>query len=339
MIVVAVVDFFAGCGGTSLGLRDAGLDIAAAVDNDPIAARSYSANFPQAHMFEKDIRELTVAELSKAIPDGPLLFAGCAPCQPFSKQNRGRSALDPRRNLLSSFQLFVEQFLPDYVLVENVPGIQKLEGSRLFQQFVASLKRRSYKVDVDVVSALDFGVAQTRRRLVLVASRVGQPELSKAVVEMVRPRTVRDEIWDLPRLAAGETDPQDVDHVAMRLSPINLRRIQQTPEGGTRASWVDDELILDCHRDHNGHTDVYGRLAWDKPATAMTTRCISYSNGRFGHPDQDRAISVREAALIQSFPMDFTFAGTLTDRARQIGNAVPPRMAEAIGRELVGDVR
>ena len=332
--MVSVVDFFSGCGGTSRGLKDAGMNIAAAIDNDKIATDSFSRNFPEAQIFSQDIRELSIDDLSETLPDDSLLFAGCAPCQPFSRQNRGRTNSDPRRDLLGYFQHFVEQFLPDYVLVENVPGIQRLEGSHSFKNFVRSLKRRSYDVDIAIVSALDFGVAQTRRRLVLVASRRGPVTLAKSAHGASKVTTVRDIIEDLPELSAGAIDPNDLDHAAMRLSPINLRRIRLTPEGGGRESWTDD-LVLDCHRGHNGHTDVYGRLAWDRPATAMTTRCISYSNGRFGHPSQDRALSLREAALLQSFPRDFTFSGSLTERARQVGNAVPPLMAEIIGETLI----
>lgn len=336
--MVHVVDFFSGCGGTSQGLKNAGFEILAAIDNDPIAADSYKQNFPEAVVFNSDVRDVTVTDLNAILPEGPVLFAGCAPCQPFSKQNRGQRADDPRRGLLAAFQNHVELFLPEYVLVENVPGIQKVQNTAILDRFIRSLRRRGYDIDIRVVSALDFGVAQTRRRLVLVASRVGEARIPEKAAGVTRPRTVRDEISDMPHLEAGQKDPSDPHHVAMNLSPLNLRRLRSTPEGGTRASWPKD-MLLDCHKQYSGHSDVYGRLSWDKPATAMTTRCISLSNGRFGHPTQDRAISLREAALLQSFPRSFHFTGTLAERARQVGNAVPPRMAEALGRSLVGGER
>lgn len=125
-----------------------------------------------------------------------------------------------------------------------------------------------------------------------------------------------------------------VDHTAAKLSAINIKRIQATPEGKGRESWPED-LILDCHRKYSGHTDVYGRLSWDKPASGLTTRCISYSNGRFGHPEQDRAISIREVALLQTFPFDYIFTGSMVSKAKQIGNAVPPKMAEALGKAII----
>ena len=144
---------------------------------------------------------------------------------------------------------------------------------------------------------------------------------------------MRDWIGDLPKIAAGDTHPTIPDHRAAGLSALNLKRIRATPEGGGNRDWS-DELRLKCHEDATGYSDVYGRMSWDRPASGLTTRCISYSNGRFGHPEQDRAISVREAACLQTFPMDFQFAGSLSSMARQIGNAVPVRLAEAVGRHV-----
>lgn len=143
--------------------------------------------------------------------------------------------------------------------------------------------------------------------------------------------TVANWIKDLPEISAGQTHPSDPDHSAAKLADINLQRIRATPEGGSRDSWP-RSLWLECHKNYSGHSDVYGRLAWNKQASGLTTRCTSYSNGRFGHPTQDRAISVREAACLQTFPRSYEFTGTLTSKARQIGNAVPPRMAEAFGK-------
>jgi DNA (cytosine-5)-methyltransferase 1 len=146
--------------------------------------------------------------------------------------------------------------------------------------------------------------------------------------------TVQQWIRRLPTLEAGQIHPKDPDHAAMALSPLNLKRIASTPEGKGRESWPAD-LLLDCHEGHSGHSDVYGRLAWDRPASAMTTRCLSYSNGRYGHPDQNRAISLREAACLQTFPKTFRFSGTLTSRGRQVGNAVPPLLARRIGEAVL----
>lgn len=336
---VQVVDFFSGCGGTSLGLENAGGRVVLGIDNDAIAGASYRLNFPRAAFLEADVFHLHPQDISHLVPyDAPLLFAGCAPCQPFSMQNRRRGREDSRAGLLAEFERFIAYFSPEYVLVENVPGIQTAVSNGVLDRFSSNLERLGYKVTVAVVRALDYGVPQTRRRLVLVASLMATATVAPSD-EMLDAagswRTVRHAIEGLPELGAGESDPDDSDHTCMALSDKNIRRIRATPEGGSRNDWTDLDLQLECHRSHTGHTDVYGRLAWDKPATAMTTRCISYSNGRFGHPDQDRAISLREAALIQTFPRTFKFVGTLTQRARQVGNAVPPRMAEALGRGLL----
>lgn len=268
--------------------------------------------------------------------NAPVLFCGCAPCQPFSKQNRQRSTTDPRKSLLSEFGRFVEHWLPDYVFIENVPGMQRLKGDKgPLAGFKSLLKKLGYEFDVKVFPALWFGVPQTRERLVLLASRHSSISLPEATHGPGKSpfATVKDWIGELSPLSAGQSDANDPSHRAAVLSKLNLARIAATPEGGGRDSWP-QELILECHKDHKGHTDVYGRLAWDRPAAGLTTRCISYSNGRFGHPDQDRAISVREAACLQTFPNDFVFLGSLNSKAKQVGNAVPPLMARSVGHTL-----
>ena len=336
--MIKVFDFFSGCGGTSCGFQQAGLDIALGLDIDHDAAQTYQSNFPEAAFIEKDIRTLDVSELEPWMVDRhtPILFCGCAPCQPFSRQNRQSTRVDARRNLLSEFGRFVEHWLPEYVFIENVPGMQKLKGNKgPLSAFKLLLKKLGYHFDVKVLPALWFGVPQTRERLVLLACR----EMSIKLPEHTHGpgkepfSTVQDWIGGLEPLVAGQTDAKDPSHRAAALSKLNLARITATPEGGGRKNWP-VHLQLDCHKNHVGHTDVYGRLAWNKPAAGLTTRCISYSNGRFGHPEQSRAISVREAACLQTFPKDFIFCGGMNSRAKQIGNAVPPLMARSIGRTI-----
>jgi DNA (cytosine-5)-methyltransferase 1 len=336
-VAVAVVDFFSGCGGTSLGFRDAGMSIVAGIDNDPDAAATYRANFPEAVFLERDIATVSVDEVAKLLPtDGRVLFSGCAPCQPFSKQNRSKKGIDPRRFLLAEFQRFVIALKPDYVVVENVPGMQRIGDEGPFSEFVAALEGAGYDVNCKVLSALHFGVPQTRKRLVIVAAKGALAPIPKPThgPGLKSPSTVQEWIRGLPPIEAGGVDSKDSDHVAMALSPLNLRRIMATPEGKGRESWNPD-LLLDCHQEHSGHSDVYGRLAWNRPASAMTTRCLSYSNGRYGHPDQARAISVREAACLQTFPRSFAFSGRITSRGRQVGNAVPPLLARRIGEAIL----
>lgn len=232
----------------------------------------------------------------------------------------------------------MRHWLPEYVFVENVPGLQRLPSmSGPLDLFTRLLTERGYHFVIDVIPALNFGVPQTRERLVLLAAKhrpaIQLPQASHGPTGWPV-STVRDWISNLAHLRAGEIDPTDPQHVAASLSDTNLKRIAATPEGGSRENWP-KRLWLDCHKVHGGHTDVYGRLSWDRPAAGLTTRCISYSNGRFGHPDQDRALSVREAACLQTFPRDFFFAGNLASRARQIGNAVPPLMARRIGEAIL----
>lgn len=331
-MTVSVVDFFSGCGGTSLGLRQAGLEVRLGIDQDPQAAASYRRNFPEAGFLETDISCLDVDAVRELMPTGPTLFAGCAPCQPFSGHNRQKSQADKRIPLLSEFKRFVSALLPDFVVVENVPGLQRIGMDGPFPGFQNQLSRLGYQIATGVLRSGDYGVPQERRRLVLVASLHGLPTLP-APKPNDQP-TVRGSIYGLPHLEAGGKDACDPDHQAMRLSPLNLERIKFTPEGGSHRHWP-RQLLADCHVRHKGHSDAYGRMAWDRPASGLTTRCLSYSNGRFGHPEQDRAISAREAALIQTFPPDFRFEGSLLSKGVQIGNAVPPAMARHIGEAIL----
>lgn len=338
--MIRVFDFFSGCGGTSQGFAEAGLEVVFGLDIDKDSASTFRRNFPRADFINGDIRDFASSDLARYVGDSqkPMLFCGCAPCQPFSKQNRQKSMIDPRSGLLEEFMRFVDFWRPDYVVVENVPGMQKLSmESGPLKSFTNMLTANGYLFVTQVVPALWYGVPQTRERLLLMASKSGPclaiPPASHGIDG--RPvATVRDWIFNLPPIAAGQEDTHDDQHVAACLSDLNLKRIAATPEGGSRESWP-ESLWLKCHRGHRGHSDVYGRLSWDRPAAGLTTRCISYSNGRFGHPVQNRAISVREAACLQTFPRDYFFAGSLASRARQIGNAVPPLMARRIGMTLL----
>lgn len=337
--MIKVFDFFSGCGGTSCGFQQAGMEIVMGLDIDPDAALTYRTNFPRAKFIETDIRNLSADALAPMLLDRsqPILFCGCAPCQPFSKQNLQKDVNDPRRSLLTEFGRFVESGLPDYIFIENVPGLQRVKGDDgPLHGFKSLLTRLGYSYKIDVLPALWFGVPQTRERLVLLAGRFSEitfPAPTHGPGKLPF-STVFDWIGSLPSLEAGKTHHDDDDHQAAALTEINLNRISRTPEGKGRESWP-KELWLECHRNHKGHTDVYGRLAWNKPAAGLTTRCISYSNGRFGHPDQNRAITIREAACLQTFPRYYAFKGKLNSKARQIGNAVPPLMAQRFGEAIL----
>ena len=353
---IVAFDFFCGAGGTSRGFKKAGIDIVFALDTDPDVKRTFTSNFPGTIFSDKSITELKHSDLRPLIDkhkDSYKLFCGCAPCQPFTKQNTDSPKCDPRRNLLTQFGIVIKEHKPDFVFVENVPGLQKVpkdeEGP--FPEFKELLDEMEYNVTFGVVAAQDYGAPQFRRRFVLLASKYGDISLPTPTHGKDRDnpyKTVRDAIEGLPPIAAGETcSNYDIsNHRAAELSELNMKRIKASDhDGGGRNNWT-RELLPDCYtrtnengKTHSGHTDCYGRLWWDKPATGLTTRCISYSNGRFGHPEQNRALSVREAARLQGFDDDFIFTGSLNSMAKQIGNAVPVDLAFAMGNHFIKHIK
>jgi len=341
---IKVFDFFSGCGGTSIGFAKAGLEIVYALDNDEDARASFQSysKFKDAQFENRAIEEVKPRELAPLVRQCsgyPLLFSGCAPCQPFSRQNHNRGEKDNRSPLLLEFLRFVRKFRPEYVFVENVPGIQRLnEDEGPLSEFISTLTELHYDHKAGMIASQDYGVPQLRRRFVLVASKLGGIELPAPThgprsKTRRRYRHVRDTIEALPPIGAGERHAADPFHRAAALNAKNLERIRCCKEGEGREKWPSD-FRLRCHDGYSGHSDVYGRMSWDRPATGLTTRCISLSNGRFGHPEQDRAISLREAALLQTFPRRYEFHGSMASMARQIGNAVPPRLAEVFGHHF-----
>ena len=333
-------DFFCGAGGLTRGLIDAGIEVVAGFDYDGGCLRTYEHNNPGATFIEADIREMTLDDLKRigrARKYDEYLFAGCAPCQPFSSQRKGGG----RRHdatLLGEFGRLVQAALPGYVLIENVPGLAKVRGFSTFRRFLRMLEDNGYMFEYGVLDAKHYGVPQNRRRLVLFASRYVRPSLPEPKYgTALRPyRTVRQAISHFPAISAGESHPYIPNHVAASITELNLERLRHTPkDGGDRRAWP-KHLRLECHKgDYEGHIDVYGRMFWDKPAPALTGRCHSISNGRYGHPEQDRAISLREAAAIQSFPDGYEFFGSNKHIALQIGNAVPVRLAEQLGKHVL----
>jgi DNA (cytosine-5)-methyltransferase 1 len=307
---------------------------------------TYARNFRDAKAVHRNVCGLATADLEGLFErdrKSPVLFSACAPCQPFSRQNRQRKEQDSRISLLAELGRFVRRFRPELIFIENVPGLQafsEAEDGPLATLFEL-LDACGYSHTCQTVEAQTYGVPQNRKRLVVVASLFGPftfPRQTHGHDAGMEPLlTVRSAIGHLPPIEAGTTDNSVPNHQACALSEKNLERIRAVAEGGGRRSWS-DHLKLDCHEGLKGYTDVYGRMSWDKPSPSLTTRCVSLSNGRFGHPEQDRAISIREAACIQSFPSDFEFFGSINSMARQIGNAVPPKLAEAIGRALIAHV-
>jgi len=334
------IDLFCGAGGLTRGLKDAGISIVAGIDLDPACEFPLTSNNRGVTFIQADVNEIDSAKLSNLYPDGCIrLLAGCAPCQPFSPFRRGTdNSLDREWSLLDAFGRHTKELRPELVTMENVPD---LANKTVFKRFVNTLKGLGYDVAWRSVYCPRFGIPQHRRRLVLLASLLGHVNVPEGGVSPPDFRTVRDAIFSLPPVAAGEADPDDRIHVARSVSPLNFRRLLASKPGGTWQDWP-QHLRARCHRKKSGasYQNVYARMTWDEPAPTITTLAHSFGSGRFGHPQQNRSITLREAALLQSFPVQYRFVRRsekvyLERVGRLIGNAVPPTLARAIGRELI----
>ena len=337
--IVHGIDLFCGAGGLAFGLQKAGVRIVAGIDLDPKSEFPFTWN-NRARFIRADVRDLSPRDLSKLYPSGAIrLLAGCAPCRPFSPFRRGTdNSNDEEWGLLAEFSRLAAGLKPELLTMENVPG---LASKRIFCDFVSRLRQLGYHVDSKSVYCPRLGVPQHRRRLVLLASLIGAVKVPVGVLPPERYRTVRDTLASLPELSAGEVDPKDPLHRARFLSEINLRRIRSSQPGRTWADWP-ESLRAKCHQKKTGRSyqSVYARMAWDEPAPTITTESYNFGTGRFGHPDQDRAITLREAALLQTFPRHFRFVKPgekvmFTPVGRLIGNAVPPRLAYFVGKEIM----
>jgi len=337
-MTILAIDFFCGVGGATKGFQNAGVQVLKGIDNDPSCKETYERNCFPATFLLRDINDLKPKEILNGIDlseKDHLFFIACAPCQPFSKIGKG-SKVDA--SLILTFGKFVKQLKPDIVFVENVPGLADAEQGLILSEFLQVLESGEvrYEYEWNIVDAKSYGVPQTRERFILLASAIGKiPFPSETHGKNLLPYvTVRKKISKYPPIAAGKEHPTVPNHAASALSKLNLKRIQNTPrDGGSRKDWP-LFLWLNCHKKSSGHTDVYGRMKWRESSPTLTCRCNSISNGRFGHPEQDRAISLREAAALQTYPDDFVFYGKKTKIARHVGNAVPPLIAEVFGRAI-----
>lgn len=337
--VIEAIDLFCGVGGLSCGLMSQGVRVIAGFDLDPACEYPYTANHPDAKFVEGDVGALKGEQLNELWSPGAVrLLAGCAPCQPFSTYANTATVDKAKWRLLKEFARLVDECAPELVTMENVP---RLNGTAPFKAFLSALKRGKYSVVYGVLNAADFGAPQQRKRLVLLASRLGPVVMPvpthKGADHWI---TVRQAVGHLLKLTDGQRCDQDLLHVAAALSPLNRKRVQASKPGGTWRDWPKD-LVAECHKRESGkHSGgVYGRMEWDRPAPTMTTLCNGYGNGRFGHPQQHRGITLREAAIFQSFPHDYRFVQegkrmSVKTMARLIGNAVPPKLGEAVARSL-----
>lgn len=339
---VCAVDLFCGAGGLTRGLEESGIDVMLGVDIDSVCRYPYTHN-NRATFLQKSIEDITADDFPRAFHRASYrLVAGCAPCQPFSTYSRARSRTSTVRwNLLDHFGRLVREVRPHLVTMENVP---MLERERVFSDFVNTLRDEGFVVSTAIVNCADYGVPQCRRRLVVLASTLGPIDLIPPTTPEARRPTVRDAIADMPRIDAGGESSTDALHRSSRLSPLNVERIRASKPGGTWRDW-DATLIAECHRKPEGRTypSVYGRMEWDQPSPTMTTQYYGFGNGRFGHPQQDRAISLREGAILQSFPDDYRFVEpgepiSTKTIGRLVGNAVPVNLGHAIGTSLLRHV-
>lgn len=341
---INAVDLFCGVGGLTCGVQQAGINVIAGYDIDPRSQFAYEFN-NNAKFILKDIKKIDSKEITNLFPDDTdiKVLMGCAPCQPFStyshKYKNNENTLQ-KMDLLDYFGKQIEYVQPDIVSMENVPQMVK---EKVFDKFIQILNDNNYFIDYKVVFAPDYGVPQKRKRLLLLASKLGKIKLIPAQFNKDNYPTLRDTIGNLPKLKAGDTDLSDPLHRSRNLSELNMKRIKQSKPGGTWRDW-DEELLLEAYKKKSGASfgSVYGRLEWDKPANTITTQFPGIGNGRFGHPDQDRALSLREGAMLQTFPRDYLFTKPelrgnypIAQVALQIGNAVPPKLGEVIGNSIL----
>lgn len=334
-----VIDLFCGIGGLTYGLAKEGLNVVAGYDLDASCEYAYSQN-NNVKFYCSDVANLNAKELKAHFKGADVkILVGCAPCQPFSTY-AFKSDNKKKWRLLYQFSRLIEEAKPDIISMENVPRLAKFDKEPVFPDFVSKLKKLGYYVDYKIVNCADYGIPQYRKRLVLLASKFGAISIIPKTHQPKNYKTVKDAIGKLPILKSGEKDTNDPLHRASKLSPLNMQRIKQSKPGGSWKDW-DEELLLDCHKKSSGSTyvSVYGRMKWNEPSPTMTTHCTGIGNGRFGHPEQDRAITLREAALLQSFPKKYKFCKKgnsfkVKEISTHIGNAVPVKLGQVIGRSI-----
>jgi len=353
----SVVDLFSGAGGTGYGFSTAGFHILGAIEKDDYAADTYEHNL-KVNVTRESIQDIEPQEYRErlGLQPGELdVLVGCPPCQGFTRMRNSDGASDSRNDLVITYLDYVREFKPRFALFENVPGIIRTDhGKKYFDRLCAGLSvlegfgGQEYGVSVHEVDAANYGTPQHRVRVIVIASRDGTEfpfplvthgDPASEEVKMGQLRrwvTVRDAISDYPKIAAGENGENNdlfPNHIAPATGERVLSFIRMVPEDGGSRTEVNEEHWLECHIQHNGHKDVYGRVAWDKPCNVITSGCTNPSKGRFVHPEQDRALTAREAARLQGFPDTFRFQGK--NISKQIGNAVPPPLARAIAEAIL----
>ncbi len=336
---ITAVDLFCGVGGLTKGLERSGIKVNLGVDIDPACEYPYSTNNSGVFLKES-ITNISGNDINKFFKKGSIrLLAGCAPCQTFSNYNRKSNKSDERWWLLLEFSRLIRETLPELVTMENVPGLIKQD---VFDTFKKNLFDLGYEVGYKIINCSDYGLPQNRRRLVLLASKIGAVQLLEPKYFTKKPhKTLKETIGNLEPIVAGSSLLTDPLHKSSALSELNLKRIKASKPGGTWRDWPID-LVANCHKKRSGqtYTSVYGRMKWEKPSPAITTQFIGFGNGRFGHPEQDRGLSLREGAMLQGFPKNYQFVkkGDVPINkviARLVGNAVPVTLGHLIGKSFI----
>lgn len=334
-----VVDLFCGIGGLTHGFIKENFKVAAGIDFDKSCKYAYVKNNNSKFIYA-DLRTYPPEEVNKLFPKKSLkILVGCAPCQAFSTYTQGDTK-NIKWKLLYSFGEIISEILPEVVSMENVPNLLNYKKGIVFCDFLSTLYSNDYIVEYKVVDAQNYGVPQRRKRLILIASRIGRIKIPKPTHYKSRLVTVEKAIGKLPPIIHGESHVNDKLHRARKLSLLNLRRIRATPPGGSWKNWR-KHLVLNCHKKESGKSygSVYGRMRWNEVAPTLTTQCTGYGNGRYGHPAQDRAISLREAAILQSFPKNYQFIDPEKEFysstiEKHIGNAVPVKLGIIIAKNI-----
>jgi DNA (cytosine-5)-methyltransferase 1 len=341
---IDAVEIFCGIGGSTRGLLDAGVQVVAGYDIDDSCKYAYEYNNKPVKFIAKSVADITKAEIDQHYPeDAWRVLVGCAPCQPFSRYTQGNdNTKDEKWGLLYHFGRLIEEVQPDVVSMENVPDLKK---HKVYADFCDLLIRNNYNFSESNVFCPDYGIPQNRTRLVLFASRLGPIEIIPKTHLPKKYRTVKDAIGKLPPIKSGEVYGKDKLHQSVRLTEINIERIRSSKPGGTWRDWP-EELVADCHKDKKGKTypSVYGRMRWDEPSPTITTQFYGFGNGRFGHPQQDRAISLREGAILQTFHKEYRFIEpkreiSFKEVGKMIGNAVPVRLGKIVGKTILNHIR
>lgn len=327
------LDIFSGCGGLTEGLKQAGFKVIGGLELDRKASQTYRLNHPEVDLVEADIRDITAADILKrwSLESGDLdLLAGCPPCQGFStlRTKNGKTSRDARNSLIDNFTILIKELSPKAVMLENVPGLEK---HYRFKSFMSTLKKEGYKITYGVLNVADYGVAQRRSRLILLASKTTQPVFAD---KSERNLTVSDTIRNI---TINTMDLDDIHFIPERRSERVKTIIKSIPKNGGSRKDLPVHLVLKCHLSFSGFSDVYGRMKWEEPAPTITSGCHNPSKGRFLHPEDDRTITLREASMLQGFPLGYKFIKSHGKEALglMIGNALPPPFIKSHAKEIM----